>query len=274
MSNDLELYDKNPRYISEPELQQLKQNLKELGDLAGIVHDINSGAIIGGNQRSKAIDINQCDIVITEEYKEPTQTGTIAYGHVIWEGEKFAYRKVKWNEEQRRKANITANKLGGHWDWDLLPDIYSADELKEYGFTDLELYGDGADPSNGDDNSDDKQSIYTTNIEAPHYQPTGERPEIAELYNKEKYEELLSQISKSNLSEEEKTFLQYAACRHVVFRYDKIAEYYAHASKELQELMENSALVIIDFNKAIENGFVKLTDDLKEQFANEEADNE
>jgi len=30
--------------------------------------------------------------------------------------------------------------------------------------------------------------------------------------------------------------------------------------------MERSALVIIDFDKAIENGFVKLTNELKEMF--------
>jgi dTDP-glucose 4,6-dehydratase len=48
--------------------------------------------------------------------------------------------------------------------------------------------------------------------------------------------------------------------------YEKIANFYAHSSKECQELMECNALVIIDFNKAIENGFVKLTEEINEMF--------
>ena len=34
----------------------------------------------------------------------------------------------------------------------------------------------------------------------------------------------------------------------------------------MQELMEDSALVIIDFEKAIENGYVKLTKDIAESY--------
>ena len=65
---------------------------------------------------------------------------------------------------------------------------------------------------------------------------------------------------------EVKSFLTAAAARHTVFRYDKIAEYYAHAPAEVQRLMETSALVIIDFDQAIELGFVKMTKDIAEVF--------
>jgi hypothetical protein len=73
-------------------------------------------------------------------------------------------------------------------------------------------------------------------------------------------------IKESKLPEKEKQFLMAAASRHIVFNYSKIANFYAHSSKECQELMEDSALVIIDFNKAIENGFVKLSEELNEMF--------
>lgn len=43
-----------------------------------------------------------------------------------------------------------------------------------------------------------------------------------------------------------------------MFNYSKIADYYASASPEMQELMEDSALVIIDFDDAIAKGYVKL----------------
>lgn len=100
---------------------------------------------------------------------------------------------------------------------------------------------------------------YTHKIDAPIYEVTGEKPTFAEMVDKEKAEKLIEQINKSKLADEEKEFLILASKRHIVFDYHKIAEYYAHASQEVQELMEKSALVIIDFNKAIENGYARLS---------------
>jgi hypothetical protein len=37
-----------------------------------------------------------------------------------------------------------------------------------------------------------------------------------------------------------------------------VADYYAHSEREEQTLIENNALVIIDYKKAIDKGFVKL----------------
>jgi hypothetical protein len=59
-----------------------------------------------------------------------------------------------------------------------------------------------------------------------------------------------------------------AAKRHTVFNYRLIAEYYATASKEMQGLMERSALVIIDINNAIANGYVKLSERVKKLMQN------
>ena len=64
-------------------------------------------------------------------------------------------------------------------------------------------------------------------------------------------------------------FLRQAAARHTVFDYAKIADYYAHASKEMQELMEDSALVIIDFGKAIEKGYIRLSDEIRNEYTRE-----
>jgi hypothetical protein len=61
--------------------------------------------------------------------------------------------------------------------------------------------------------------------------------------------------------------------RHNVFNYEKIADYYSHASPEMQALMERSALVIIDFEKAIELGYVRLCDEIRQQYM-EEYENE
>lgn len=97
---------------------------------------------------------------------------------------------------------------------------------------------------------------YSRSTSIPQYEIKGDKPLIQELYNNKKVIELLRHIKESNVSDEEKRFLTIAAYRHYVFNYAKIAEYYPHASQEMQELMEESALVIIDINDAIRNGYV------------------
>lgn len=104
---------------------------------------------------------------------------------------------------------------------------------------------------------------YTKKVEIPQYAPKDEKPPIEALIDYEKYSKLLANINKSNVSEDEKKFLRFAAARHIVFRYSLIADYYAHASAEMQDLMEQSALVILDIDDAIANGYVKLSKDIR-----------
>ena len=104
---------------------------------------------------------------------------------------------------------------------------------------------------------------YTTKVQIPHYEPRNEKPNIHSLVDDRKYRELLNQIYNSSLPEEEKEFLRMAATRHIVFNYSRIADYYAHSSKQMQELMENSALVIIDIDNAIANGYVTMSKNIE-----------
>jgi len=116
------------------------------------------------------------------------------------------------------------------------------------------------------DTEKDDDNPYTKLVATPIYEITGEKPAISDLYDTEKYKSLISEIEKANIPQAEKDFLSIAAQRHIVFRYDKIAEFYAHSTPETQQLMENSALVIIDFQKAIELGYVKLAKDIAAQY--------
>jgi len=126
------------------------------------------------------------------------------------------------------------------------------DDLANEAGIELEGEGDG-----GTDLSE-----YSTKIEPPTYTPKGEKPDVAELCNPEKMTALVQAINESKLDEKEKAFLRLAAHRHVVFDYHRIAEFYCHASPEAQSLMESSALVIIDFNRAIEGGYIELSKQL------------
>jgi hypothetical protein len=113
----MKLYHKNPRQISKRQYAKLEESLKELGDLSSIVHDLNSDEIIGGNQRSRVFDINDCEVQIVKEYPQPDAQGTTALGFVVWNGAPFAYRQVRWTAEQCERANLAANNIGGTWEW-------------------------------------------------------------------------------------------------------------------------------------------------------------
>lgn len=115
----------------------------------------------------------------------------------------------------------------------------------------------------GVEESIENDTRYTAKVQIPHYEPKNEKPSIYSLVDDRKYKELVNQICKSSLSDSEKEFLKLAATRHLVFNYSKIADYYAQSEKEMQELMENSALVIIDIDDAIANGYVTLSKNIE-----------
>lgn len=116
---------------------------------------------------------------------------------------------------------------------------------------------------------DQDEKKYTTKIDAPIYEPKNQKPHILELYDNQKTKRLIREIDQSSLPIEEKMFLVDAARRHTIFNYEKIADYYANSSKEMQHLMERSGLIIIDFEKAIEYGYVKICEDIKNQYLEE-----
>jgi len=163
-------------------------------------------------------------------------------------------------DTQIKAFRLVANQSTNWATWDIKLLELELEDLKLENFN-IDLIG-FDDSVLEDTTNTQRESPYTAKIESPVYHPTGPCPNIKELVNLTKTKQLLQKIDESNLPEEEKEFLRLAAQRHTVFDYKNIAEYYAHASKEMQELMEDSALVIIDFNKAIEHGFVKLVDDL------------
>jgi hypothetical protein len=113
---------------------------------------------------------------------------------------------------------------------------------------------------------------YTRKVESPVYEPTGPAPPLSELMDTTKTDELVAQIKAQDLPPELSRFMISAAQRHTVFRYDKVANFYAHADAPLQRLMENSALIVIDYDKAVEDGFVKLNEEVSSLFAEEQPD--
>ena len=105
---------------------------------------------------------------------------------------------------------------------------------------------------------------YTTDVTIPQYKPSDYCPSISEMMDTRKYEALVTEINSSSMPDDIKRFLRLAATTHIVFDYAKVADYYAHANKELQTLLEHSAMVLIDYNDALAQGFVQLRQSLIE----------
>lgn len=161
------------------------------------------------------------------------------------------------SDEERRAYALAHNKTAELSSWD--PDILGK-EIQNIMHIDMTKFGfEKADTEMGGELEDDK---YTMKTMIPQYEITGECPTIAEMLDIGKAKELIEEIEASGVTDEEKEFLKYAAFRHDVFNYRNIAEYYAHAGEEMQALMEKSALVIIDVNDAIANGYATLNADI------------
>lgn len=157
-------YHKNPRNISKRQFSDLEKWLDEFGDLSGIVHNKPTDEIIGGNQRKTVLKIEECKLKIVEQYETADRQGTLAIGYVIWNGAKYNYRLVDWDERKAEQANIIANKAGGVWDFDILANQFNEEDLKDWGFTDADFgkFGDDeSTPSSSDDDESGPQNTLT-----------------------------------------------------------------------------------------------------------------
>ena len=225
----------NPRTITEEKFRKLVKSLKEFPEMleARPIVINPDGMVLGGNMRLKA-----------------AREAGLKEVHVY---------KATWEEAKQKEFIIKDNVSFGEHDWDILANEWDAAQIESWG---LDVWvPEEEEPVN--------ENPYSTKVEAPIYKPTKAQPKVEELQGLGKYNELLQEIQASDLSAELDSFLRLAATRHIVFDYEQIAEYYAHAPAEVQELMERSALVIVDFGRAIEDGFVRLNQELKEQYLQE-----
>lgn len=251
-------WEGNPRKINEVQRRLLSEHLEELGDLSGVVYCRKNKAYVGGNQRSDVFD--GAVITYSYEYKKPTKTGTVGIGFLEYKGEMYAYREVEFSEEQFRKACVVANNDGCEWDYAVLSD-WNREELNEWGFRFPEGF------------KEEVINTYARKIERPVYEPKREeRPALVECVNTEKYALMLEAINEAKVSEEEKDLLRLCATRHIQFNYQNIAEFYCHSSPEVQSLMEQSALVIIDFRAAIEQGYIRLSEEIAQNYYEQEGE--
>jgi hypothetical protein len=225
-------YARNSRTHSDEQISQIAASIKEWGWTTPVLVD-EDGSIIAGHGRTLAAQ----RLKITEV---PVM---VAKG---------------WSDAKKRAYVIADNKLAMNAGWDEQMLAIELGELADLNF-DLELTGFNKKELQSLLDIAEAERIYSDKITVPTYEPKNKKPSVEDLYDDTKSMDLIEDIKESKLPQAEKDFLMAAASRHIVFNYSKVADFYAHSSKECQELIEKSALVIVDYKQAIENGFVHLT---------------
>ena len=244
-------YARNARTHSDEQIGQIAASIKEWGWTTPILVDEHGGIIAGHGRTLAAQKLKMAEVPVM-----------VAKG---------------WSDAKKRAYIIADNKLAQNADWDNAMLSLELEEIDGLGF-DIDLTGFTPEEiteltSFGDTDEQIDDSKYTKKIDAPVYTPSGDCPPINDLYEKTKYEELTAKIYQDpEIKSEVKDFLLAAAARHIRFDFEQIAEFYAHANPDIQQLMEDSALVIIDFDKAIANGYVKLSQAISDVYAGEKGE--
>jgi len=225
----------NPRTIKKAQLEKLVKSLNdfpEMQHLREIVVD-ETLMILGGNMRYQALKKSGAARAIVKVCQGLTA-------------------------EQKREFIIKDNSNFGEWNMEVLAADWGDLPLSDWGLDIPDTW---------------KETDYTRNIEAPIYSPSDSPPAVTDLFDDKKARQLSLNIEKApGLPQDIKDFLLKAAYRHTVFNYKRIADFYAHADQATQALMEESGLVIIDFNKALELGYVKLAKNVAKQYAKDNPD--
>lgn len=234
-------YADNAKLHPERQIEQIKSSILEFGFNDPIAIDENN-VVIEGNGRLMAIKdlgFKEVDCIRIEGLTEDQKRAYILVHNQLTMNTGFDIEIL--NKELERIKGIDMTQFDFEINIDFDNDIDTGDGNK-----------------------------YTQKVDVPQYEPTGECPDIWELVDTAKADSFLEEINESKVSPEEKDFLIKATRRLYEFNYKKIAEYYAQATPEMQELMEHLALVIIDFDNAIAYGYAQLSAALEEMRAEDE----
>lgn len=225
---ELKPYKKNAKKHPKEQVERIANSIKEFGFTQPVIIDKNN-CVVAGHGRILGAKKAGLKTIPTVKLESLTEEQIKAYRLVDNKTNESAWDEVLLSQElEELQESITMSLFG----FDL------AEEIEK------------------------EENKYSMEINIPHYEVKGEMPDLSELVDKTKTNELLNNIKASNIPEEIKKFLRLGAYRHLKFNYSKIAEFYAQADKETQELMEQSALVIIDFDDALKNGYVQLSNKL------------
>lgn len=143
--NKIQLYENNPRIITEDGLKQLEASFDEVGVFEPLAINTDN-KLLSGHARIMQL--------IKDGYKEVT----------------VMVPDRKLTPKQEKALVIRANKtVAGQWDFDVLANKFDQDDLKEWGFADYELgAGWDSDIDLGNIEESDEPSNAVIKITCPH----------------------------------------------------------------------------------------------------------
>jgi hypothetical protein len=233
----------HPKNVRQGDVGAISQSLKDNGQYRPIVVQQSTGYVLAGNHTLKAAK---------------------ALG---WK--EIAVTYLECDDDRALRILLADNRTNDLATYD---DNALANLLKELAKSDIGFTGSGYDGDDLDKILQDleyntletPESVFTQKVKIPQYEIVGEEPKVNELVDMTRAEKLRQAIQQTDIAQDVKNFLTAATWRHARFNYGKIAEFYPHQTKEIQQLMEQSVLVIIDANDAIANGYATFNNAMHE----------
>jgi len=220
--SELKINDKNPRKITQGQLDKLKKSISDFPqmlDIRPIVIDVD-GVVLGGNMRLRALK----ELGFTE-------VSTIEVD--------------KLTDEEKKEFIIKDNIGYGEWDWDILEHDWDIPQLKEWGLEPMESKLDES---------------FSQKIGEVYYEPNNTNHKISDLFVREtKYDDEISLITNPEL---QMLFMArtYFLSRFYFSRIADYYAY--QATDQEKVLFEKLALVLLDKDQLIHYGFSELKDDI------------
>tara|TARA_R110002020_G_scaffold164573_1_gene351381 strand:- start:21911 stop:22414 length:504 start_codon:yes stop_codon:yes gene_type:complete len=125
----------NPRQITKKQYNDLKDSIVKFGIVDPIIINKNNMTVIGGHQRlqvCKELKHTEIDCVVLD-----------------------------LSQEEEKELNIRLNKSGGSWNMDILANEFEINELKDWGFKDVDF---GFNIDKIDIKEEDKQNYYIIKV--------------------------------------------------------------------------------------------------------------
>ena len=218
----------NPRTIRDDKFERLVTSIKAFPEMLNIRPIVvnNDMVVLGGNMRLKAC-----------------REAGLKQVPIIVAGE--------LTEAQQREFIIKDNVSGGEWDWSALTSEWDTEQLEEWG---LDI------PKIKELNEED-----LFDIQLPFYIPAETEPTINQLANLDKTNELIDKINSLDINEDLKDLLKIRASFFTDFNFQKIADFYAKQTKEIQDIFKDLGMIILAPKEALEKGFIELSDYLIEE---------
>lgn len=220
----------NPRVIKDDKFAKLVKSIKEFPKMMELRPMVinKDNIVLGGNMRLKAL-------------KE------IGYKDIP---DEWVKRAEDLTDEEQRRFIIADNVGFGEHDWLVLKTEWNIEELIEWG---LDF------PIEKEVNTD---GLF--DIEIPFYEASNIIPNIQELADTTEVNELINKIEKLEIENDLKNILKIRASFFADFNFQKIADFYHHSNEEIKLIFEDLGMVILAPKKALEKGFIEISENIME----------